>query len=555
MAYVITQRCCNDASCIPVCPVDCIRPTPDQPEFKTAEHLYIDPQTCIDCGACMDACPVGAIFPEDDLVESLARFKDINADYFERHPLEPSLHVPPLTVRPPKELGVLRVAIVGSGPSACYAAEELLRRADVEVEMFERLPTPWGLVRAGVAPDHQGTKGVTEIFEAEFQRDAFQYYLNVEVGTHIAHDELLAHHHAVIYAVGAKTDRHLDIPGESLPGSHSATEFVAWYNGNPDHADAEFDLSGDRAVIVGNGNVALDVARILLVGSEQLGETDIADHALEELRKSNIREVVLIGRRGPVQAAYSSPEFLALGHLSGIDVVVDEKDLELDPVSQVVLEDPEVEPSLALKVALAREYANRPLDPSHKRIVFRYLASPVELIGTDRVGAVRIAKNELVATDGAVNAVTTDNTETLDTSLVLRSIGYRGEPVSDLPFDERSGTIPNEGGRVLNGSDSLTGVYVTGWIKRGPRGVIGTNKIDAQETVNHLLDDFIAGTLKAPAHDRGSLLALVQQRQPDALDRDAWRAIDTTEREQGKTAGRPRVKFTSVAKMIATARG
>ncbi|KXF53441.1 ferredoxin [Rhodococcus sp. SC4] len=555
MAYVITQRCCNDASCIPVCPVDCIRPTSDQPEFKQAEHLYIDPQTCIDCGACMDACPVGAIFPEDELAESLARFKDINADYFERHPLEPSLHVPPLMVRPSKELGVLRVAIVGSGPAACYAAEELLRRADVEVEMFERLPTPWGLVRAGVAPDHQGTKGVTAIFESEFQRDAFQYYLNVEVGTHITHEELLTHHHAVIYAVGAKTDRHLGIPGESLPGSRSATEFVAWYNGNPDYADAEFNLSGERAVIIGNGNVALDVARILLLGPEQLGETDIADHALEELRKSNIREVVLVGRRGPVQAAYSSPEFLALGHLPGIDVVVDEKDLELDPVSQAMLEDPEIEPSLALKVTLAREYAERPLDPSHKRIVFRYLASPVELIGTTRVEAVRIGKNKLVATDGAINAVTTDETETLETSLVLRSIGYRGEPVSDLPFDDRSGTVPNEGGRVLDGSDSLTGVYVTGWIKRGPRGVIGTNKIDAQETVNHLLDDFTAGKLKAQAQDRRSLLALVQQRQPDVLDRDAWRAIDTTEREEGKAAGRPRVKFTSVAKMISTAKG
>ncbi|MFJ9367757.1 FAD-dependent oxidoreductase [Nocardia sp. NPDC101769] len=555
MAYVITQRCCNDASCVPECPVDCIRPTPEQREFATTEQLYIDPDTCIDCGACVDACPVDAIFSEDDLLASLARFRDINAAYFQRHPLESNFEPLVAPSRAPKELGTLRVAIIGAGPAACYAAEELLRRADVEVELFDRLPTPYGLVRAGVAPDHPGTKSVAGLFESAFRREALQYRLNVEVGKHISHEELLAHHHAVIYAVGAATDRHLGIPGEDLPGSHSATEFVAWYNGHPDFADREFDLSGERAVIVGNGNVALDVARVLTVDPDELAKTDIADHALDALRRSNITEVVVLGRRGPLQAAYTSPEFLALTHLKGVDIIVDPEDLVLDPASQAELDHPEVEPSLQLKYTLAQEYAAGSRNPDNKRIVFRYLVSPTAITGDGKAEAVEYVHNELVEENGRTVARASDRTGTLEASLVLRSIGYKGEPVADVPFDESAGVIPNDKGRVVADGNPVVGVYVSGWIKRGPRGVIGSNRMDSQETVDQLIEDFTQGKLAAPQADRAALEALLAQRQPDQIGRDGWKAIDTAEKTAGKSAGRPRVKFTSVEDLLKAAKG
>ncbi|QLY32366.1 FAD-dependent oxidoreductase [Nocardia huaxiensis] len=556
MAYVITQRCCNDASCVPECPVDCIRPTPEQREFATTEQLYIDPDTCIDCGACVDACPVDAIFSEDDLLASLGRFRDINAAYFQRHPLETNFDPLVAPSRAPKELGTLRVAVIGAGPAACYAAEELLRRADVEVELFDRLPTPYGLVRAGVAPDHPGTKAVANLFESAFRREALQYRLNVEVGKHISHAELLEHHHAVVYAVGAATDRKLGVPGEDLPGSYSATEFVAWYNGHPDYADREFDLSGERAVIVGNGNVALDVARVLTVSPDELAKTDIADHALDALRRSNIQEVVVLGRRGPLQAAYTSSEFLALGYLKGVDIIVDPEDLVLDAASQAELDSPDVEPSLQLKYTLAQEYANGSRNPANKRIVFRYLVSPTAVTGDGKAEAVTYVHNELVEENGRTIARASERTGVLDASLVLRSIGYRGEPVADVPFDEANGTIPNAQGRVLHpDGEPVQGVYVSGWIKRGPRGVIGSNRVDSQETVDKLIEDFTQGKLAAPQRNRADLDALLAERQPDQVGRDGWKAIDQAEKTAGKAAGRPRVKFTSVENLLKAAKG
>ncbi|NKY25778.1 4Fe-4S binding protein [Nocardia gamkensis] len=554
MAYVITQRCCNDSTCVSECPVDCIRPRPDQPEFATTEMLYIDPDTCIDCGACADACPVEAIFSEDDLTASLARFRDINAAYFQRHPLQSDFGPTTRPTRPPADLGTLRVAIVGAGPAACYAADELLRRCDVEVEMFDRLPTPWGLVRAGVAPDHPETKAVSRLFESAFGRDALRCHLNVEVGSHISHEQLLAHHHAVLYAVGASSDRRMGVPGEDLPGSHSATEFVAWYNGHPDYAERVFDLSGERAVIVGNGNVALDVARILTVEPDELAESDIADHALEALRHSNIREVVVLGRRGPLQAAYTSPEFLALRYLEGVDVIVDEADLRLDHVGRALLDDPEIEPSQKLKYTLAEEYSRGRRDSGNKRVVFRYLTSPTAVRGGEKVESVELVHNELVEQDGRLLARATDRTETLDTGLVLRSIGYKGAAVADLPFDEHRGVVPNEHGRVI-GADGATarGVYVSGWIKRGPRGVIGTNRVDSAETVENLIADFIAGRLTAPTGDRAALETLIGRRQPDRVDRDGWKAIDQAEKIAGKAGGRSRVKFTTREALLAAA--
>lgn len=539
MTFVITQRCCNDTSCVAVCPVDCIRPRPGDPGYTTAEMLYIDPDTCIDCGACVDACPVDAIYSEYDLSESMSRYTEINAAYFEQNPLDTDdVAFPAPPNRPSADLPRIRVAIVGSGPAACYCAAELLARGSVEVEMFDRLPSPWGLVRSGVAPDHQETKGVVSAFGPSFKSESFQFYLDVEVGKHISHDELLRHHDAVIYAVGAATDRKLGIPGESLPGSHSATEFVSWYNGHPDFSNREFDLSGERAVIVGNGNVALDVARVLTCDVDELAQTDIADHTLDALRNSNIREVVVLGRRGPLQAAYSAPEFLALGHLNGVDVVIDQQDVVLDAASAAALDDPGALLSDKLKVDLAREYAQKPAGDDNKRIVFRYLVAPTELQGTDRVESVTLVHNTL---DDDLAASATDQVETLEASLVLRSVGYRGEPVADVPFDETRGIIPNHQGRV----DGTVGVYTSGWIKRGPRGVIGTNRVDAKETVAQLLADFDAGLLTAPELDRTSLVELVTERQPDMIDKAGWVARDAQERAAGKAAGRPRIKITA----------
>jgi ferredoxin--NADP+ reductase len=556
MAFVITQRCCNDASCVDVCPVDCIRPTPEQAEFAGSEMLHIDPAVCIDCGACVPACPVGAIRYQDDLPDPMKQYKDINAAYFERHPLhpDPSLFHEPSRLSKGREK--MRVAIVGAGPAACYAADELLARMDVEVEMLDRLPTPYGLIRAGVAPDHAETKGVGSMFEAKFVTDQFNFSLNVELGKHITHEELLRHHHAVIYAVGAFQERPLDIPGEDLPGSHAASDFVAWYNSHPDYADMTFDLSGERAVVVGNGNVALDVARVLVLGVDKLESTDIADHALDALRSSNIREVVLLGRRGPLQAAYSSSEFLAFGYLPEVDVVLDKRELDLDAASRALLEDAGVDPALALKMKLAEEFADRPVDPANKRVVFRYLVSPVEIFGTKRVEGVRITNNELVEIDGALKAIPTEQNEEFDASLVLRSTGFRGRPLPGLPFDEQREVIPNDQGRVIDDDGQpIPGVYVAGWIKRGATGTIGTNKHCARETVASLIDDFMSDRLAAPEGDRGSLHELLKTRQPDLVSGSGWRAINKAERRRGRSVGRPRVKFTNVADMVEIATG
>ncbi len=408
--------------------------------------------------------------------------------------------------------------------------------------MFDRLPTPFGLVRAGVAPDHPGTKTVTESFERSFRRDAFGLHLDVAIGRDLTHAELLDHHHAVIYAVGASTDRRLGIPGEDLPGSHAATEFVAWYNGHPDYADRTFDLSGTTAVIVGNGNVAIDVARILTMDVDELARTDIADHALDALRRSRIREVVLLGRRGPAQAAYSNPEFLALADLHGVDIVVDDAELELDPASARAAA---ADPAVGLRMRLAHEYAQAAPQPGRKRIVFRYLTSPTELLGDDRVSGVRLVRNEPIeAEDGSVVARPTGEHEDLPAQLVLRSIGYRGVPMPDVPFDERRGVIPNTAGRVEDG------VYVTGWIKRGPSGVIGTNKACAKETVAALLADFDAGKLTTPAQGRRDLARLLASRRPSRVDLRGWLAIDDAERAAGRAHGRPRVKITDRARLV-----
>lgn len=507
MPYVVTQSCCSDASCVYACPVNCIHPTPDEPDFLSAEMLYVDPQACVDCGACATACPVDAIVSTKNLAPEQRPFIEINADFYRQVRPRPVLARPVPAAR--VAAGPLRVAIVGSGPSAMYAADELLTQPGVAVTVLDRLSEPYGLARYGVAPDHTRTRQVSRLFDVISAQPGFGSYLNVTVGEHISHEELLAHHHAVIYAVGASADRKLGIPGEGLPGSVSATEFVAWYNGHPGQAGREFELSQRRAVIVGNGNVALDVARILTADPESLSGTEISAAALESLRHSKIEEVVILARRGPAESAFTVPEFVGLLG-ADVDIVV-EGDVP-EPV-------PGMPQQVEHKLRLLRSVADRPVG-ARKRIVLRYLSSPTALIGTDRITGIELAHNELAAgADGVVRAVPTGSVETLDAGLVLASVGYRGLPVPGLPFDEAGGVIPNVQGRVLSapGGAVVPGAYVTGWIKRGPTGFIGTNKSCAQETVRGLAEDFNSGRLAEPLSGAADFDALITARRPGAV--------------------------------------
>ncbi|MEV0669046.1 FAD-dependent oxidoreductase [Mycobacterium sp. NPDC050441] len=474
MPHVITQSCCSDASCVYACPVNCIHPTPDEPDFHTAQMLYVDPVECVDCGACVSACPVDAIKPHTKLTDAEDVFATLNADFYATPRSRPALApvVPPLRVR----AGDLRVAIVGSGPAAMYAAEEVLTISGARVRIYERLTQPYGLARYGVAPDHQRTRKVTQQFQHITDNPHLEMHLGVEIGSDVAHDDLLNEHHAVIYAVGASTDRRLDIPGIELPGVTSATEFVAWYNGHPDHAGRSFDLSHRRAVVIGNGNVALDVARILSIDPDRLADTSIAPHALEALRHSAIEEVVVVGRRGIEQSAFTVPELVGLCSTPGIDIIVRDEDLRILPGS-----DPR---SAILRAA--------PRGAGHHRIVLEYLLSPTAILGQSAASGVEFVHNELVAAaDGSVRVKSTGHERVIEAGLVLTSIGYQGRPVAGLPFDDATATVPNDGGRVPR----ARGAYVTGWIKRGPTGFIGTNKSCAQETVRSLVDDYNAGLL------------------------------------------------------------
>ncbi|HET7736345.1 MAG TPA: FAD-dependent oxidoreductase [Nocardioidaceae bacterium] len=447
-------------------------------------------------------------------------------------------------------MSALKVAIVGSGPAGCYAAGLLLERPDVHVDLFDRLPTPWGLVRAGVAPDHRRTKQVADSFERLVDHPRFRFHLNVEIGTHISHEELVATHHAVLYSVGASEDRRLEIPGEDLPGSHAATEFVGWYNGHPDHRHHSFDLSAERAVVIGNGNVALDIARILAQPASALATTDIADHALEALLRSKVEEVVVLGRRGPVQAAYTTPELLGLGDLPDVDVVVDPAEVALDDVSRAYLDSERCSFADRLKTQVVREYAGRATKQG-RRIVLRFLGSPVEIVGDSHVTGLYVVRNRLVDGDPEPTAVPTEESELVETGLVLRSVGYRARPVPGLPFDQRRGVIPNTAGRVVDlDGRRRRGVYTAGWIKRGPSGVIGTNKRCAAETVTALLQDHADGLLTDPVADVDVLLA---QRQPREVRAAEWRRIDAHETRAGQAHGRPRIKLTEVATMLEVA--
>lgn len=551
--FVITQSCCSDAACVAVCPVNCIHPTPEERGFGSSDILHIDPQACIDCGACADACPVNAIYPADKLGTRDKVFIDINADYYKNNPDIQSGYAPTgaelpgmapfpdvVAARPssydddwpgitypeiPKLPVGLRIALVGTGPSGGYALRTLLDRTEADITVIDRLPTPGGLVRAGVAPDHPGTKGVLHSFDLLYRDPRVSMLTNVGVGDkpdEVTPAELAEHFDAVFYAVGASESRRLGIPGEDLPGSTSATELVAWYNAAPG-ADAGPPIrrSGDdratgRAVIVGTGNVALDVARILVSPPELLATTDIADRALQILREQNVHEVVLLGRRGQDAAAYTAPEYRALSAIPGVDIeVFDTADGEVPDLSA-------------------------PADPSRRRIVFLFHSAPEEIIGENAVDAV------VIRTGGGSHRVATD--------LVVRSIGYRSTPIPGLAFDDERGVFRNDDGRLLDESGQVVpGGYVVGWAKRGPSGGIGANKLCAISTVEDFIADAAAGRLVRSARDPKAFGPLVRTRVKQVIGYRGVRAIDRVERRLGAEQGRPRVKFTQLADMVGAA--
>src|SRR3954447_5291395 len=448
----------------------------------------------------------------------------------------------------------LRVAVVGSGPAGFYTADALLKSdLDVEVDLIERLPTPWGLVRLGVAPDHPELKAASKAFERTAQLEGFRFFGNVEVGTDVTHEELLRMFDAVVYTVGAQTDRRLEIPGEDLPGSWAATQFVAWYNGHPDYQHLEFDLTNERAVIIGNGNVAIDVARLLARTREELARTDVTDQFIAAHVASDVTEIQMLGRRGPAQAAFTPPELKELGELDGADVIVDPADLVLDEASAAALEGDRSRTQR--NVEYLREFATRPPEGKRKRLLLRFCVSPMQILGEGRVEAIEVVRNELVADEnGSIRAVPTEEIQVIPCGLLLRSVGYRGVGLAGVPFHEGRGVIPNDGGRVLGvDGDPVRGVYTAGWIKRGPSGVIGTNKKDAAETVELLLEDARAGRLSHD-DDAPSLESLLMERDVQFVEYAAWEAIDRHERALGEPHSRPRVKLTSWDELLERAR-
>ncbi|OMC38628.1 NADP oxidoreductase [Mycolicibacterium fortuitum] len=446
------------------------------------------------------------------------------------------------------------VAIVGSGPSGFFAAASLLKFADlpdsdrdVRVDMLEMLPTPWGLVRSGVAPDHPKIKSISAQFDKTAADPRFRFFGNIKVGEHVTPAELAQRYDAVIYAIGAQSDRALNIPGEDLPGSVAAVDFVGWYNAHPHFDGMAPNLAGGRAVVVGNGNVALDVARILVSDPQALANTDIADHALASLDTRGVEEVVVIGRRGPLQATFTTLELRELGDMEGLGDV----DVLLDPADFAGITDDDLEAAgktVKQNIKVLRKYIDEPPREAKRRIVFRFCTSPIELRGEDRVESIVLGRNELVHDDnGRVVAKDTGEREELPVQLVVRAVGYRGVPTPGLPFDERSGTIPHTDGRI----DGSRNEYVVGWIKRGPSGVIGSNKKDSQDTVDTLLADLAAGGVDERTAELGDELAQwLLDHQPKLVTGEHWRLIDAHERAAGEPTGRPRVKLASVAELL-----
>ena len=441
----------------------------------------------------------------------------------------------------------MRIAVIGAGPAGFYASDKLLA-AGFDVDLLDALPTPFGLVRSGVAPDHPNIKAVTRVYEKTAAKPGFRFFGGISLGEHVSRAELLERYHAVVYAIGTADDNRLGIPGEDRPGSYPATRFVAWYNGHPEGADDSFDLSAQRAVVIGNGNVAIDVARMLLLDPDELAATDVADHALGPMAEAQVQEVILLGRRGPAQAAFTNPELRELGEMTGVDVQVDPTEVDVE-----VPED--AEPTARRNVEILKGYAERPPGSAGRRISLKFLRSPVEILGEGDDGPVtgiRIVKNRLE--DG--RAVPTDEEEVIACGLVFRSIGYRGRPLADIPFDAKRGLIRNDGGRVCDEQGvPHRGEYVVGWIKRGPSGVIGTNKKDAVDTVAKIVADAEAGALDASRPDPDECAQWLLSCAPDAVTWEGWQAIDEVERAAGEPHGRPRVKIVRLADLVAAGRG
>lgn len=444
----------------------------------------------------------------------------------------------------------LRVAIVGTGPSGFYAAEHLQKQhPGVEIDLFDRLPTPFGLVRGGVAPDHQKIKSVTRIYERIATQPGTRFLGNVTIGRDLACAELRSHYHAVIYAIGAPSDRTLGVPGETLSGSHPATDFVGWYNGHPDYRDKQFDLTQEAVAVIGMGNVAVDVVRVLARTPDELHGSDIAPHALEALRHSRVRTIYMIGRRGPAQGAYTNPELKELGEMDAADIDVLADELVLDPASTAVLAATE-DRSTERNLHTLATFAGKAAEGKPRRIALRFLRSPVALEGNGRVERIVLMKNRLVAGHGGdVKAESTGETESIPVGLVFRSVGYLGTGLPELPLDAKRGIIPNSGGRVIRDGAPSPGEYVVGWIKRGPSGVIGTNKPDAVESMDQLLGDLADGALAAPQTSAGvdRLLAARGVRVVSWAD---WQRLDALEKSRGAAVGRPRLKFSRVEEML-----
>ncbi len=452
----------------------------------------------------------------------------------------------------------LRVAIIGSGPAGFYCADALLGQTatEVEVDMFDRLPTPYGLVRGGVAPDHQKIKSVIAIYERAAQHENFRFLGNVMLGRDVQVADLVAHYDQIVYAVGNEADRRLGIPGEYLIGVTPATVFVGWYNAHPDYRDATFDFSAKSVAVVGNGNVAVDVARILAQDAEELAATDIASHALSALERSQVRQIHLLGRRGPVQAAFTPAELRELGHLEEADAVVDPREIDLDEGSLAELEASGKNSAAQKNVALLREYATRGKGDKPRKLHFHFLVSPVEFIGDDdgRVRAVRLEKNILVpGSSGGLQAKGTGEFFEIPVQMVLVSIGYRGRPIPGVPFDERKGIIPNTDGCV---TDPATGEvvpnqYVAGWAKSGPQGLIGSHKQASGAVAKLVLEDLRDGRVpERDLPDREAIYRLLDERQIDFVTFHDWKILDRVEVNRGQRRGAPRVKFSAIEDML-----
>jgi ferredoxin--NADP+ reductase len=539
MSYVITQNCCKDASCVSVCPVNCISPLPGTQAYDVEPMLYIDPEVCIDCGACADACPVDAIVPADVLSETEQVYADLATGYYARTeraaaatgPLFHDWNAARYDWILPSDFAGLDVAVVGTGPAGLYAAELLLLHTRSTVTLVDRLPVAGGLVRYGVAPDHPSTKRIGSALGRLYDHPRVRLVLGVDVGTDVPVEELTRNFDAVIYAVGAATGRRLEVPGEDLPGVHSGPEFVGWYNAHPDVRADDVELTSERAVVIGTGNVALDIARILSSDPDELARTDIAAHALAALHSSPVREVVLLGRRGPEHAAYSAPELLALRRLPGVELVVD----DADPRTGEAIDRAPEGSSAALLRGLRRTTVDTSSAPEPgRRIVLRFASSVAGVLGDDAARGVCLV----------------DGTEVLGAP-VVSAIGYGGRAVPGLPFDPGNGTAPHTAGRI-SGSP---GAYAVGWFKRGSSGGIGDNRLDAAETVRTLLDDAFAGRLpRTPGSPRAFLRAAKRAR-PDVLGAKELARILAAEQERGRADGRPAVKLASVEELVAAGLG